>query len=86
MKDKRNIRWLIIIVILVLMWMWVMIFFWIKTDEVTKDACSICAERMGEKVECRLSNGLKTLSKDYYPNGTISIDTYGDLNSLTKDA
>ena len=59
-----------IILILLLMWGTIIGFFYLKADEVTKDPCSICAERMGEKVVCTIG-GIIPISKLYYPNGTI---------------
>ena len=41
-----------------------------KADEISKSPCSICAEKMGENVYCRVGN----LERIYYPNFTI-VDT-----------
>ena len=44
----------------------------LKADEVTKDPCSICAERLGELIICRTTFGdAIPVSRYYYPNFTI---------------
>ena len=63
-------RFYLIMIILILMWVGLMVLFYLKADEVTKDPCSICAERMGEKVTCRTNEGAP-ITLEYYPNYTI---------------
>lgn len=55
------------------MWIILLIFFYLKADEVTKDPCSICAERMGEEVICTTGEYVP-VKRVYYPNGTIYND------------
>ena len=66
-------RFYIIMVILIVMWLILMGFFYLKADEVTKDPCSICSERMGEEVTCYTS-GMKPLKRTYYPDYSIKDD------------
>ena len=63
-------RFIIVAIILFLMWCGFMLFLYMKADEITKDPCSICAKRMGEKVRCTIQ-GFTPISRDYYPNFTI---------------
>lgn len=71
----------------VIMFMWffsiMMLFtlFYLKADEVTKDPCSICAKKLGEKVNCR-TNDLQPIVRDYYPNFTITQDTSNRKGAL----
>jgi len=65
-------RFYLIMVILILMWVGLMVLFYLKADEVTKDPCSICAERLGELIICRTTFGdAIPVSRYYYPNFTI---------------
>lgn len=49
---NETIRWSVIVICLMLIWSSIILLFYLKADEVTKNPCSICAERMGKKVEC----------------------------------
>ena len=68
-----NSRFKIILICLMIMWLGIMILFYLKADEVTKDPCSVCAERVGEEVSCTLGTSGKIYEKVYYPNFTIFI-------------
>ena len=62
-------------IVIVVMWTGLMIIWYLKADEVTKDPCSICAERMGKNVQCTQINpeGFTIpATRIYYPNGTIA--------------
>lgn len=50
-----------------------MTFYYLKADEVTRDPCSICAERMGEKVICTTGDFIP-IRMIFYPNKTIDAD------------
>jgi len=67
-------RLLIIGTVIVIVWLSLLVFWYLKAEEVTKDPCSICAKRMGEKVTCTMQNYnplIPTPIRSYYPNGTI---------------
>ena len=72
-----NSRFKLIAIILVVMWCGIMVLFYLKADEVTKDPCSICAEKMGDEVVCSVMvlGGNVPASRIYYSNGSI----YNDL-------
>ena len=44
-----------------------MVVIYVKADEVTRDPCSICAEKIGQEVNCYVGD----LQRTYYPNKTI---------------
>jgi hypothetical protein len=73
--DKKfmiSIKRLIIVGILILfVWGSLVVFLYFKYDEVTKDPCRICSERMGEKVICTTGETYISI-RTYYPNGTIN--------------
>lgn len=76
MKFKEYItskKFIIVLVVLILMWSSLMIFYYLKADEITRDPCSICAERMGKNVQCRTIPNEGDISREriYYLNGTI---------------
>jgi hypothetical protein len=62
-------------IFLLIVWGSIFFLLWNKADEVTKDPCSVCAERVGEKVTCTLP-GIRPLFSNYYPNGTINSNFY----------
>lgn len=62
--------------VILLIWLSLLLFWYLKADEVTRDPCSICAERMGDNVRCTIGT-VYTLSRDYYPNGSI-LDDYSN--------
>lgn len=69
MSDK-GLKPFTIAVILLLMWVGVMGLLYFKADEVTKNPCQICAEKLGEAVWCTASNsGINVIS--FHPNGSI---------------
>lgn len=79
MKMKRVIdyfggekKFYIIMIVLILMWLGVMTLFYLKADEVTKDPCSICAKKMGERIICKGAiTDAMPITRQYYPNFTI---------------
>lgn len=67
-------RWIVLGAFLLIIWFSLLAFWWMKADEISRDPCSICAERMGEEVTC--STGYVYVStKTYYPNGSSKIET-----------
>ena len=68
-----NSRFKIILIALMVIWIGFMVFFYLKADEITKDPCQICSERMGEKVICTTKTTIP-INRVYYPNGTIYDD------------
>ena len=62
-------RFKFIAIILFLMFLFFMLIIYLKADEVTRDPCSICSKRMGEKVVC-IIGGIIPQQKVYYFNGT----------------
>ena len=69
-----NSRFKYIGIILLIIWIGFMVFFFIKADEITKNPCSICAEKSGENVLCTIG----TLQRTYYPNYTIIQEDLGE--------
>lgn len=72
--DRRTfkiINLLIVCITLIIFWG---VLFWFYSQygkELQTDPCSICAERMGDNVICRMENAQRT----YYNNGSI-LDIY----------
>lgn len=62
-----NSRFKYIGIILLIIWIGFIVFFFLKADEITKNPCSICAEKSGENVVCMVGN----LQRTYFPNNTI---------------
>ncbi len=60
-------RFKFIALLLLIIFLVFMLVIFLKADEVTRDPCSICAEKMGEKVSCYVGN----LQKIYSPNKSI---------------
>ena len=54
-------------IILLIIWIGFMVFLYLKADEITKNPCSICAEKSGENVICTVGY----LQRTYYPNDSI---------------
>lgn len=59
-----------LMIFLLIIWFTLLTFFYLKADEVTKDPCSICAAKMGDKVSCTIQ-GYIPITREYYGNGTI---------------
>jgi len=72
-----NSRFKFIALLLIIIWLGFMTLFYFKADEITKDPCSICAERMGEQVVCTTNAEFVPVSRIYYPNGTIYTEQKG---------
>jgi len=68
-----NSRFKFIAVILLVIFLVLMILIYLKADEITRDPCSICAERIGENVVC-LTQSTPQLERTYYTNGSIFND------------
>jgi len=86
MENKFYIpreRYIVIVIVLICMWLGLMLFFYLKADEVTKDPCSICANRVGENIICTTS-GLQPITRIYYPNFSITekVDNVRQNNLL----
>ena len=69
-----NSRFKYIGIILLIIWVGFMVFFFLKADEITKDPCAICSEKMGQEVVCTLTDTIP-VTRTYYPNGTVYTDT-----------
>lgn len=81
--EIDNKRFWIVIGIVVIMWLGIMIFFYLKADEVTRDPCSICSEKMGDKVICTLT-GFTPLTRVYYPNGSVEQEEPFEESNLNN--
>jgi len=66
-----NSRFRIIIIVMLIIWISMFALFYMKADEVTKDPCSVCANRIGEEVTCGVGNSGRIIKQTYYPNFTI---------------
>lgn len=69
-------RWIILGVFMLIIWFSLLTFWWLKADEITNDPCSVCAERLGEKVICSTGDFIP-ITRVYYPNSTIE-----DINPI----
>lgn len=74
-----NSRFKFIAVVLFLIFLILISFLYLKAEEVTKDPCSICAKRMGEKVLCTTGT-VNPITRTYFPNGNISETERGSLD------
>ncbi len=63
-------RFKFIAIILLIMFMVFMALIYSKADEVTRDPCSICSERMGQEVMCT-TIGYQPITRTYFPDGSI---------------
>lgn len=77
-------------IFLLIIWGSLLIFWWLKADAISKDPCTICAERYDETVICTLDTGFIPLRRAFYPNGTIydelpAIVSPDTPNSLSSD-
>jgi len=68
-----NNRFKFIAMLLLIIFLVFMFVIYSKADEVTRDPCSICSERMGEEVVC-MTQGTPQLERTYLPNGSIFND------------
>lgn len=66
MELKYNLK--VVAVAMVIVWISLLGFFYLKADEITKDPCSICAEKYRFPVSCYVHEESIT----YHPNGTIT--------------
>jgi len=71
--ELGKLNWWIIVFLMIIFFV-LMGLLYLKADEVTKDPCSICSKRMGEKVTCTIGGGFDTTTIEFYPNGTITQD------------
>ena len=80
-----NSRFKYIGLLLLIIFLVFMTFLYLKSEEITKDPCSICAGRMDSEVKCKIVNTNQELSRSYFPNGTI-INAGGNIysNKLTN--
>lgn len=61
-------------IIIILIWGSLFYLWYTKADEVTKDPCAICSERMGVNVVCtqmKPEGFLIPATRIYYANGTV---------------
>lgn len=73
---EQSTRWTVIVLCLMFIWCSIVILFYLKADEVTRDPCSICAERMGNTVMCTQINtsfGITPATIYYYNNGSVYV-------------
>jgi len=66
-------RFIFIAILLMIIFFVFMAVVWIKADALTKNACQICAKKMGEEVVCTTHGAMgETLSRTFFPNFTIA--------------
>ena len=75
-----NSRFKFIAVLLLIIFFTFMTLLYLKADVISKDPCSVCAERFGSEVSCKIVSTNQELSRSYFPNGTI-INTGGNIYS-----
>jgi len=68
-----NSRFKFIALILLIMFLVFMLLLFLKANEISKDPCSICAEKMGENVYCSVGN----LQRIYYENYSVVDSVIG---------
>lgn len=61
------------LIVFFIMWLLLMGWLFYQGNAITKDPCSICANRLNEEVSCTLSGGGKIMTKIFYPNFTKVI-------------
>ena len=96
-KPNRKIRFLWIALLLMVIFFTFMAFLYLKADEITKHPCSICAEKVGYKVDC-YAQGYNLYKRSFYSNGSIEdfkeggyigeelfYDNYYNLSRYTED-
>lgn len=71
-EDKKefwitNSRFKFIALLLLLIFIIFMVVIFLKADEITRDPCSICAEKIGKNVNCYVGE----LQRTYFSNGSI---------------
>lgn len=66
-------RYKFMVIALLIIFLSIMTLFYLKADEVTKDPCSICAERYEEPVVCILP-GTTPIERIFFPNETVITD------------
>ncbi len=71
-------RMLTVGIFLLIVWFSLLGLFFLKADEITKNPCSICAEKHGDEVLCTTS-GLNPISISYLANGSV-INSVSLLN------
>ena len=59
-----------ILIALIIVWFSFILFFFIKADEITRDPCSICAERMKDNVYCQTLTDIPA-KRTYFYNGSV---------------
>ena len=69
-SDNR-FKWISLLLFLMLLVFMLLIF--IKTDEITKNPCQICAKQMGEDVFCSIG----TQQRIFHPNYSIEDKILG---------
>lgn len=68
---ERDRFWIIAGILFLIFVIFMLVVIW-KADSLTKNACQLCAEKMGEKVTCTTGGEFgKILERIYYPNFTI---------------
>lgn len=69
--------------VLLIIFLIIISFLVLKADEITRDPCSICAEKMGEDVSCTLMRGIP-ITKTYLPNGS-SYDNKEEIRKIVDE-
>lgn len=76
-------RFITLSTVLLLIFLIIISFLFLKADEITRDPCSICAEKMGEDVSCTLMRGFP-ITKTYLPNGS-SYNNKEDVRKIVQE-
>jgi hypothetical protein len=74
-------KFIVILFVMLIIWSSIFLLFYLKTDEITKDPCSICAERLNENVIC-YSSGFRVFSKTFYTDGNIKLDEQKSIEDV----
>jgi len=77
----RN-NFIILAIVMLIIWASFLAFLWVKADEITKDPCSICANKTDTTVMCtKFALGSIPVNKFYYPNGTETTNR-GEIEDM----
>ena len=69
-------RFKFIALLLMIIFFTIMAFLYFQSEAIIKSPCSICAEKMGSDVVCRLMDG-RLLTKTFFENGTVTNNYLG---------
>jgi len=73
-------RFVTLSLVMLIIFLSILSFLFVKADEITRDPCSICAEKQNKNVYCTLQGGIP-ITKTYLTNGT-SYDNSEEMRKI----